>query len=93
MLAYRLEMHTEDEIAAQDPFSGAGVRLLTDGLGLAPAEPVIIELFGSVPYVTFPGCVWLDSRAFPGGVTGETAQILWREHVLPRERDGGDGGE
>jgi hypothetical protein len=91
MLAYRLEMHTPEQIAAQDPFEGAGVRLFTTGLAQAPAEPVITELFGTVPYVTFPGCVWLDGRAFTGGVTAETARATWRERLLPVLRDGGDG--
>jgi hypothetical protein len=92
MLAYRLEMHTPEQIAAQDPFAGGGVRLFTAGLAQAPAEPVITELFGAVPYVTFPGCVWLDGRVFPGGVTAETARAIWRERVFPEQRDGGDGG-
>jgi hypothetical protein len=91
MLAYRLEMHTAEQIAAQDPFAGAGTRLMTDGLGQEEAGARLTEIFGAVPYVTFPGCAWLDIRAFTGDMTEETAQSIWREQALPKERDGGDG--
>lgn len=92
MLAYRLEMLTAEQIAAQDPFAGAGVLLPTDGLGQEAAGIRLTKIFGTVPYVVFPGCAWLDASAFPEEMTGEAAQIIWREQVLPEQRDGGDGG-
>jgi len=91
MLAYRLEMLTEEQIAAQDPFPGAGLRLATEGLSQEMAGLKITEIFGSVPHVTFPGCAWMDTRAFAGEMTEEAAQSIWREQALPKERDGGDG--
>jgi hypothetical protein len=91
MLAYRLEMHTPEQIAAQDPFAGAGTRLIAEGLSQETAGLKITEIFGAVPHVTFPGCAWLDTRAFTGEMTEEAAQSIWREQALPKERDGGDG--
>lgn len=91
MLAYRLEMLTEEQIADQDPFAGAGVRLDTDGLAQETAGLLLTETFRSVPHVIFPCCAWLDSRGFPEGLSDEAAQIIWREQVLPGQRDGGDG--
>lgn len=91
MLAYRLEMLTEEQIASQDPFSGAGERLNTEGFGQEAAGLMLTEIFGTVPHVVFPGCAWLDTSAFPAGMTGEEAQIIWREHMLPEQRNGGDG--
>jgi hypothetical protein len=92
MLAYRLDVIEPAQIAATDPFPGAGLRIDTDGLALESAEAILTELFGTVPFVTFGSCAWLDTRAFPEGMSAEGALTIWRERMFPEERDGGDGG-
>lgn len=92
MLAYRLDVLTGEQIAATDPFQGAGLFLDTGPLGQEEAGLLISELFGNVPFVTFGSGAWLDASALPGEMTARKALVIWRDRwVSPGQRSGGDG--
>ena len=79
MIAYRFEMHTAEQVAGMDPFSGDGIQLsYAGGLAREEAESRIQDLFGVVPYVAFPSCAWLDARGLPESITPESAVSLWQ---------------
>jgi hypothetical protein len=61
MLNYRMDFHSADEIAARDPFAGAGVFLPFDFPDTAVILAAVKDVFGTIPAVAFPSRgAWAD---------------------------------
>src|SRR6185437_5759628 len=83
-LAYRAETLTPEEIAAQDPFCGNGVRLEHDSQDLAAVAELVLGMLVT-PCVVFPGCAWADlsDQEFDAS----EARKQWHE-ILEGQHDG-----
>lgn len=63
MLGYRMEIHTPEQVAEQDPFSGRGIRLPhPPGMDADKACAVIARMFPGVASASFFTVSWLDGQ-------------------------------
>jgi hypothetical protein len=74
-LAYRMDIHNDDELYLQRQFGESGVFLPFPG-SAETCQEFILELFGDVPMLTWPGRgAWVDSSA--AGMTPDEALDSW----------------
>lgn len=85
MLSYRMEIRAPEEVAAEDPFGGRGVKLPhPPGMNIEAACTLIAKEFPNVPSVSFALVSWADAP----GEAGAALREAW-EGLKDKSRDGG----
>ena len=63
MIGYRMDIHTPEQVAEQDPFDGRGIRLPhPPGMDADKACAAIARMFPEVASASFFTVSWLDGR-------------------------------